>query len=156
MLWYVTHRLIGLQKRMLCLFSVVSDPTRLSCPWNSVQAGYSPVQARILSVQVVSDSLWPHGLQHARLLCPSLSPRVCSDSCPLSLWCYLIISYSATPFSSCLQSFPASGPFPMSWLFASGGQSIGASASISVLPMDIQGWFPFRLTGLIIGTLHTC
>ena len=88
----------------------------------------------------------PHGLQHARLPFPSPSPRAC---CPLSRWCHLIISSSVVPFSSYLQSFPASGSFPMSWLFASGGQSIGASASALVLPMNIQGWFPFGLTGLI-------
>ena len=85
----------------------------------------------------------------ARLLCPPLSPRVCSDSCPLSQWCYLTISASATYFSFCLQSFPASGSFPTSQLFASDGQSIGASASKSVLPMNIQGWCPLWLTGLI-------
>ena len=88
-----------------------------------------------------------HGLQHTRLACPSLSPRVCSNSCPLSLWCHPTISSSVIPFSSCLQSFRASGSFPMSQLFTSGGQSIGASASI--LPMNIQEWFPLRLTGLI-------
>ena len=82
------------------------------------------------------------------LLCPSLSPGVCSDSCPLSRWCYLIISSSVAPFSSCPQSFPASGSFPLSQLFASGGQSIGASASVSILPMTIQNWFPLGLTGL--------
>ena len=80
---------------------------------------------------------------------PSLSPRVCSDSCALSWWCYLTILSSATPFSFCLQSFPASGSFLMSWLFASGGQRVGASTSSSVLPMTIQGWFPLGLTGLI-------
>ena len=95
------------------------------------------------------NSLQPQGLYHTRLPCTSLSPGVCSDSCPLSQWCYLTISPSATPFSICLQSFPASGSFPMSWLFTSGGQSIGASASASILPMNIQGWFPLRLTGLI-------
>ena len=94
-------------------------------------------------------TLQPHGLQHTRLLCPPLSPRVCSDSCPLSWWCYLTISSSVIPFSSCLQSFPASGSFLMSWLFTSGGQSIGASASASVLPVNIQCWFPLGLTGLI-------
>ena len=98
---------------------------------------------------VVSDSLRPHGLQHARLPCPSLSPRVCSNSRPLSQWCHPTISSSAAPFSSCLQSFPASGFFPMSQLFTSGGQSIGASASASFLPMNIQGWLPLGLTGLI-------
>ena len=94
----------------------------------------------------MSDSLWPHGLQHARLPSPSLSPRICLNSCPLN-WCYLTVPSSATPFSFCLQSFPASASFPMSWLFASGSQSIRASAS--VLPMDIQGWFPLWLTDLI-------
>ena len=86
----------------------------------------------------------PHGL-----LCPALSPWVCSDSCPLSPWCYLTISSSADPFSFCPQSFPASGSFPVSQLFASGGQSIGALALASVLSMNIQGWFPLGLTGLI-------
>ena len=85
---------------------------------------------------------------HARLACPSLSPRVCSNSCPYSQWCYLTISSSATPFSSCLQSFPASGSFPMSQHFTSGSQSIGVSASASVLSINIQGWFPLGLTGL--------
>ena len=78
----------------------------------------------------MSNSLWPHKLQHSRLPCPSLSPRVCSNSCPFSQWCYLTTSSSATPFSFCLQPFPASGSFPMSWLFVSGGQSIRASASV--------------------------
>ena len=86
-------------------------------------------------------TLWrPHGLQHTRLLYPSQSPRACSNSCPLSRWCHSTISSSVIPFSSCLQSFLTSGSFPMSWLFLSGGQSIGASASASVLPMYIQGW----------------
>ena len=93
------------------------------------------------------NSLEPYGLQHASLLCPSLSPRVCSNLRPLSQWCYLTISSSAVPFSFCLQSFPASGYFLVSWLFASGGQTFGASAT--VLPMNIQGWFPLGLTGLI-------
>ena len=97
----------------------------------------------------MSDSLRPLGLQHARLPCASLSPRVCSNSCPLSQWCHLTISSSVTPFSSCLYPFPASVSFPMSHLFASGGQSIGSSASASILPMNIQDWFPLRLTGLI-------
>ena len=97
----------------------------------------------------MSDSLQPHGLQHNSLPCPTLSSGVCSNSCPLSQWCYLTISCSAAAFSFCLQSFPASGSFPMSQLFASDDQSTGASASISVLPMNIQGWFPLGLTGLI-------
>ena len=92
------------------------------------------------------NSLQPHGLHHTRLLCPPLSPRICSNSCPLSCWCYLTILFSAAPFSFCLWSFPASGSFPMSWLFASDGQSIGASASASVLLKKIQGWFPLGLT----------
>ena len=97
----------------------------------------------------MSNSLGPHKLEHARFPCPSLSPRVCSNSCPLSQWYYPTISSSFTPFSSHPQSFPASGSFPKSQLFASGGQSIGASASASVLPMNIQGRFPLRFTGLI-------
>ena len=97
----------------------------------------------------MSDSLWPHGLQHARLPCPSLSPGVCSNSCSLSWWCHPTISSSVIPFSSCSQSFPASESFPMSQLFTSSGHSIGASASASVLPMSIQGWFPLGFTGSI-------
>ena len=95
------------------------------------------------------DSLWPHRLQHARLPCPSLSPRICSNSCPSSRWCHLNISSSVISFSSCLQSFPASGSFPINQFFSSGGQSIAASASASVLSMNIQDWFPLGLTGLI-------
>ena len=97
----------------------------------------------------MSDSLWPHGLQHARFPLPSQSPGVCLNSWPLSRWCYSPISSSVAHFSSCPQSFPASGSFPMSCLFASGGQSIGPLASVSVLTMNIQGWFPWGLTGLI-------
>ena len=92
----------------------------------------------------MSDSLRPHGLQHTRPLCPSLSPRVCSDSFPLGQWCCLTISSPATPFSFCIQSFPASGSFPMSQLFTSDPR-----ASAWVLPMNIQGWFSSGLTGLI-------
>ena len=95
----------------------------------------------------MSNSLQPHGLQHTRLPCPSLSPRVCSNSCPLSWWCHPTISSSVITFSSHLQSFPASGSFPMSQLFTSRGQSIGAS--VSVLLVNIQDWFPLGLTGLI-------
>ena len=93
----------------------------------------------------MSDSLWPHGLQYARLPCPSLSSRLCSNSCPLSQWCLPTTSIFYCPFSSHPQSFPASGSFPMNWLFTSGGQSTGASASTSVLPMSIQDWFPFKI-----------
>ena len=88
----------------------------------------------------MSDSMWPHGLQHARLPCPLPTPGACSNSCPLSRWCHPTISSSVVHFSSCLWSFPASRPFPMSQLIASGGQRIGASASESVLPMNNQDW----------------
>ena len=98
---------------------------------------------------VMSNSLQPHELQHTRLPCPSPPSRVCSNSCPSSPWCHPTVSSSVVPFSSCLKSFPASGSFPMSQFFASGGQSIGASASASVLPMNIQDWFPLRWTGWI-------
>ena len=104
-------------------------------------------------------SLQPHGLQHARPPCPSSTPRVCSNSCALNHWCHLTILSSAIPFSSCLQSSSASGSFPMSWLFTSGSQSIEASASASVLPMNIQGWFCLGLTSFdllaVQGTLKS-
>ena len=103
----------------------------------------------LFSLSVMSDSSRPHVLQHARPPCPSPSPEACSNSCPLSRWCHSTISPSVVPFSSCFQSFPASGSFPMSQLSASGGQSIGASASASVLPMNIQDWFPLGLIGWI-------
>jgi len=104
----------------------------------------------LFSRSVMSDSLRPHGLQHTRHPCPSLCPRVCSKSCPLNRWCHPTISSSVPPFSSCPQSFPAPGSFPISQLFASDGQSIEALASASVLPMNIQKyWFPLGLTGLI-------
>jgi len=105
-----------------------------------------PVQ---FSYSVMSDSLRPHGLQHAGSPCPSPTPRVYSNSCPLSWWCHPIISSSVVPFSYCFQSFPASRSFQMSQFFASGGQSIGASASASVLPMNIQDWSPLGWTGWI-------
>ena len=98
---------------------------------------------------VVSDSLRPHELQHARPPCPSPTSGVHSDSRPLSRWCHPAISSSVAPFSSCLLSFPAWESFPMSRLFTPGGQNIGASASASVLPMNIQGWFPLGLADLI-------
>ena len=101
----------------------------------------------LFGCSVGSNSLWPHGLRQDRLPCPSLSPRVCSNSSSWSRWSHPTILSSVAPFSSCAQSFLASGPFPMSQFFASGGQSIGASAS--VLPMNIQGWFPLGWTGLI-------
>ena len=109
---------------------------------------HQPRRQCCCSVSKLCLTLQPHGLQHARLPYLSLSPRVCSNSCPLSQWCHPTISSSVTLFSSCPQSFPASGSFPISRLFASGYQSIGASAS--VLPMNIEGWFPLWLIGLIL------
>ena len=107
---------------------------------------FSSVQ---FSHSVMSDSLWPHGLQHARLPCPSPTPRAYSNSCPSCWWCHPTKLSSVVPFSSRLQSFPAWGSFPMSRFFTSGGQSIGVSASASVLSRNIQDWFPLKLTGLI-------
>ena len=108
---------------------------------------------RLSSVQfsrpVMSDSLWPHELQHARPPCPSPTPRVHPNSCASSWWCHPTISSSVVPFSSCLQSFPASGSFPVNQFFVSGGQSIGVWASTTVLPMNTQDWFPLVWTGWI-------
>ena len=101
------------------------------------------------SRSVVSDSLRPHESQHTRPPCPSPTPRVYSNSCPLSRWCHSAISSSVLPFSSCPQSLPASGSFPVSQLFSSGGQSIGVSASASVLPINTQDWSPLGWTGWI-------
>ena len=123
------------------------------------QDGTAPLRAEtslkqyhllLFSRSVVSNSLWPHGLQHARLPCPSLSPRVCSNSHPLSWWCHPTISSSLAHFSYCPQSFPALGSFAVSQLFASGGQCIGASASAPLLPMNIQGWFPLEFIDSIL------
>ena len=108
--------------------------------------GFNSIQ---FSCSVVSNSLWPHGPQHARPPWPSPTPRVYPNSCPLSWWCHPAISPSVIPFSSCLQSFPASGSFLMSQLFTSGSQNNGASALTPVLPINIQGWFPLGWTGLI-------
>ena len=106
------------------------------------------VVSQFSSVAQSSPTLWdPHELQHARLPCPSPTPRTYSNSCPLSQWCHPTISSFAAPFSFCFPSFPASGSFPMSQLFPSDGQSIGVSASASVLPMNIQDWFPLGWAG---------
>ena len=116
---------------------------------------YCSCSASQFSHSVVSESLWPHGLQYNRPPCPSPIPGVYSNSCPLIFWwCHPTISSSVivVPFSSCLPSFPTSGSFPMSCLLASGGQSIGASATH--LPMNIQSWFPLGLTGLMIFTSY--
>ena len=117
--------------------TVLSSAWLYFSPFNSVQFSFS----------VVSDSLQPHGVQHARPPCPSPTPRVYSNSCPLSQWCHPTISFSVIPFSH-LQSFPASGSFPVSQFFELGGQSVGVSASASVFPMHIQDWFPLGWTGL--------
>jgi len=107
--------------------------------WVSVQFSHS----------VMADSLWPQGLQHTRLPYPSTTPRAYSNSCPLSQWCHPTVSSSVITFSSCLQSFPASGSFLSCQFFASGGESIGASALPSVLPMNTHDWFPLGLIDLI-------
>ena len=103
----------------------------------------------MFSCSVMSNSLWTHGLQHARLHCPSPSPGAISSSYPWSWWCHPTISSSVVPFSSCFQSFPASGTFPMSHRFTSDDQNTGSSALASVLPVNIQSWFPLGLIGLI-------
>ena len=110
---------------------------------------YELFQSVQFSHSVVSSSLQPHGLQHVRPPCPSPTPRACSNSWPLSWWSHPILLSSVVSFSSCLQSFPALGSFPMSQFFTSGDQSIGVSASTSVLPVNIQDWFPLRWTGWI-------
>ena len=121
-----------------CLYPLLE----VNCLWARISS------ALLFSHSVLTDSFRLHGLQHARPRCPSPTPRVYSDSCPLSRWCHPIISFSVVPFS-CPQSFPASGSFPVSQFFTSGGQSIGVSSSTSVLPMNIQDWFPFGWTGWI-------
>ena len=106
--------------------------------------------AYLSSHSVMSNSLHPHGLQHTKPPCLAPSPGACSNSCPSSWWCHPTVSSSVIPFSSCLQSFLALGSFPVSQLFSSGGQTIGVSASGSVLPVNIQDWFPLRLTDSIL------
>ena len=118
---------------------------------NTVDSGTTLVWSAVVvqSLHCVWLFVKPHGLQRARLPYLSPTPGAFSDSCPLRQWCHPTISSSVHPFSSCLQSFLASGSFPMSWVFTSGGQSIGALASVSVLPMNIQYWFPLGWTGLV-------
>ena len=132
LLWLAMSRMLGLKH----LKQLVLSSVQFSC-------------------SVLSDSLQHglHGLQHARLPCPSPTSEACSNSCPLSRWCHPTISSSVISFSSCLQSFPASGSFPMSQFFTSGGQSIGVSTSASVLPVNIQDWFPLGWTSWI--SLHS-
>ena len=139
----------------ICTILYIQQTTSKSLLWSTgsstqylvmIHMGKESKKELVFHHQVV----WPKGLQHARLPCSSLSPWVCSKSCPLSWWCHPTISSSVTPFSSCPQSFPASGSFPMSQ-FTSRAHSIGAwaSASASVLPMNIQSWFPLGLMILI-------
>ena len=138
--WYcITSN--GYKLNSIILYSWIYFPffTITNIQMNSVQ----------FSCSVVSDSLWPHKPQHARPPCPSPTPGVYPNSCPLSQWCHPAISSSVVPFSSCLQSFPTSGSFPMSQLFTLGGQNIGVSASTSVLPMNSQNSFPLGCTGWI-------
>ena len=142
----------------------MASPTRWTWVWASSRRWWRTGKPRVLqsmgsqrvgrdfsSAQSLSHdhSLQPQGLQHTGLPCPSPSPGACSDSCPLSQWGHPTILSSVVPFSSCLQSFPASGSFPMSYLFTSSSQRTGASATASVLPKDIQVWFPLGLTGWI-------
>ena len=137
----ICHEVMGLDAMILVFWMLSFKPT-----FSLSSSAFSSVQ---FSHSVVSDSLWIHGLQHARPPWPSPTAGVYSDSCPLSQWCHPTISSSVIPFSSCPQSSPASGSFQMSQLFASGGQSTRVSASTSVLPMNIQNWFSLGWTGWI-------
>ena len=115
-----------------------------------------PNKIQFSSVTQSCLTLWPHGLQHARLPCPSPTPGVYSNSCPLNQWSHPTVSASIVPFSSCLHSLPASGSFPMSQFFPSGGQSIGVSASTSIFPMNFQDWFPVGWTSRISSMSKGC
>ena len=145
-LWYIytSAYYYSKEKEWLQLLNINIDGCQKH---NIVQRKQVMEESSSFSHSVVSDSLQPHWLQHSRLPCPSPSPRVCSNSCPLSQWCHPTFSVSVILFFSCLQSFPASGSFPVSQFFTSSGQSTGASALALVLPMNIQGWFPPGLTG---------
>ena len=138
---FLNTRILHMQQAILiprCYFQLLST-NKFNCQFSSVQFNHS----------VMSDSLRPHESQHARPPCPSPTPGVHSNSCALSRWCHPAISSSVLPFASCPQSFPESGSFWMSQLFAWGGQSIGVSASTSVLPMNTQDWSPLGWTGRI-------
>ena len=146
-----------MSKVNLKFFAVVLEPicifenkycSRTDCIVHQIWQKFAPVFSSVhFSCSVMSNSLWPHELQHARPPCLSPIPRVYSNSCPLSRWCHPTISLSVVPFSSRLQSFPAWGSFLVSQFFTSGGQCIGVSASVSVLPMNIQDWSPLGWTG---------
>ena len=151
--WGIHH---GFHFTTLLLFTWPCGPAReaMKClESKSLARRKSIFSIKFCSIQfsclVMSDTLWSHGPRHNRPPCPSPNPRVYSNSCPSSRWCHPTISSSDVPFSSCPQSFPASGSFPVSQLFASGGQSIGVSASSSVLPMNTQDWSPLGWTGWI-------
>jgi len=131
------------------MLNVANNQINTNNNYNRMRYHFTLVRISQFSRSVMSDSLWPHRLHHARLPCPSSTPGAYSNSCPSRWWCHPTISSSVVPFSSCLQSFPTSGSFPMSLFFASDGQSIWVSASASVLPMNIQDWFPLGLTGWI-------
>ena len=131
------------QSQSLILFRCLGGNSVAGGIWCLVSLSRQSIQ---FSYSVMSDSLSHHGLQHARLPCPSPTPRACSDSCPLGRWFHPTISPSVTPFSFCLQSFPVSGSFPMSQFFKSSGQIIGVSVSSSVFPMNMQDWLPVGLT----------
>ena len=148
MRWYLIVLLIYISL-------VISDLNTFSCTcwsfvcllWENVCS--DPLSSVQFTCSVVSYFLRPQEMQHARPPCPSPAPRVYPNWCPLSQWCHPTISSSVVPFSSCLQSFPALRSFPMSQFFTSGDQRIRASASVSVLPVNIQDWFPLRLIGLV-------
>ena len=131
---------------MINLYSLIAESKIIK--WRILQL-FPCIATVKFSHSVTSNSLWPHGLHHVRPPCQSPTLGAYSNSCPLSQWCHPTISSSVVSFSSYLQSFPASGSLPMSQFFTSGGQSIGVSASASVLPMNIQDWFPWGLTGFI-------
>ena len=146
------NKWINDNKSPLCKHNLkVSINKSCTCSTNHCSGGLMYICHRSVqfSCSVVSTSFRPHGLQHARLPCPSPTPGACLNSCPLSRWCHPTISSSVVPFSFCLWSFPASVSFLVSQFFTSGGQSIGVSTSASVLPVNIQGWFPLGWTGWI-------
>ena len=142
--------LIGLKTGLYFCIVISSIKPSMKKSWSWVFTSGGRIWKIVqFSRSVMSNSLRPHGLHHTRLPCPSPTPQAYSNSCPLSRWCQPAISSSVIPFSSCHQSFPVSGSFQMSQFFTSGGQSIGVSASASVLPMNIQDWSPLGWTGLI-------
>ena len=124
--------------------------TNLCHPLKTFSSALTQSGTSLCCCSVASDSLQPHGMQHDKFPCLSPTLRAYSNSCPLSQWCHSTVSSSVIPFSSNLQYFPASGSFQMNQLFTSGGQSIGVSSSASVLPVNIQDWFPLRLTGWLV------